>query len=259
VNTIGEVSDFRLDRFEVTVGRFRAFVEAYPESLPRPGAGKNPNDLEDTGWDSAWRLAAQMPATRADLIKALQCNNTFQTWSGSTANDFKPMNCVTWFEAHAFCIWDGGRLPTEAEWMAAASGDDVRVYPWGWLIPHGDAGPDAAFASFDCLAGGGCTIDDLNRVGSFPLGAGKWGHLDLAGNVHEWVQDQFKPAYRMPCKDCAERAGNAAGRVTRGGDYFSPDPPVTPEAHGIRNDYRVEHVATDRSSRHGFRCARAAL
>jgi len=43
------VADFRLDAFEVTVGRFRRFVNQYTGSnLPSEGQGSNPN-LPDTG------------------------------------------------------------------------------------------------------------------------------------------------------------------------------------------------------------------
>ena len=43
------VSSFRLDRFKVTVGRFRAFFKAQHASLPRGGTGAHPG-LPDTGW-----------------------------------------------------------------------------------------------------------------------------------------------------------------------------------------------------------------
>jgi formylglycine-generating enzyme required for sulfatase activity len=45
-----------------------------------------------------------------------------------------PINCVTWHEAYAFCIWDGGFLPTEAEWELAASGGEERVFPYGFGV-----------------------------------------------------------------------------------------------------------------------------
>jgi len=39
------------------------------------------------------------------------------------------INCITWYEAMAFCIWDGGYLPTEAEWDALRGGARTNGYP----------------------------------------------------------------------------------------------------------------------------------
>jgi sulfatase modifying factor 1 len=46
------VSDFNLDKDEVTAGRFRKFVDAYTQDMIPQGAGRNPNNPDDTGWDA---------------------------------------------------------------------------------------------------------------------------------------------------------------------------------------------------------------
>ncbi len=55
-------------------------------------------------------------------------------------NETYAINCMTWYEAFAFWVWAGGRLPIEAEWeYAAAGGDENRLYPWGqqtWPSRH---------------------------------------------------------------------------------------------------------------------------
>jgi hypothetical protein len=135
------VSAFRLDRFEVTMARFRRFVVAVGAGWrPALGAGKHahlnggmglavsPADagtLFESGWDTSQNDALAM-VSRPDA--GLACGD----WTAAPgSNEVLPIGCITWFEAFAFCIWDGGFLPSQAEAaFAAAGGDQQRVFPW---------------------------------------------------------------------------------------------------------------------------------
>jgi hypothetical protein len=145
------------------------------------------------------------------------------------------MNCVSWYEAYAFCIWDGGFLASEAEYVyAAAGGSEQRRYPWGATEP----GTTSQYAVYNCSYPDGATTCDGNGttrniapVGTAKLGAGRWGHLDLVGNLMEWYLDWFAPSYGSPCKDCANLA-DGSGRALRDG-YFA-----STEAALLRSSYR---------------------
>lgn len=90
------ISDFRLDLHEITVGRFRNFVAAYPGNMPTAGAGKNPNNPSDPGWSPEWNTDGSMPADQTALITAVKCDSGFQTWTDSPAgNETRPMNCIS--------------------------------------------------------------------------------------------------------------------------------------------------------------------
>jgi formylglycine-generating enzyme required for sulfatase activity len=232
------VSDFRMDTYEITVGRFRKFVEAYPGSKPSVGAGKNPNNPSDPGWDAAWN--AKMPPDQASLIAALKCDG-YQAWTDNAgANENRPIDCITWYEAFAFCIWDGGRLPTEAEWnYAAAGGGEQRAFPWS--VPPTSTTIDSSYAVY---IGSLSTAD----VGSkSPKGDGKWGQSDLAGNAWEWVLDGYS-FYPNPCYNCANLS-SAAYRVIRGGGF-------TNSAEAVLASYRYNYGPSNRSSDLGSRCVR---
>lgn len=248
------VSSFRLDKYEVTVGRFRAFVQAGlgTQSIPPPaGAGAHAR-IGGSGWDPSWNT--RLVASTGALTAAVKCNATFQTWTDAPgANEARPMSCVTWYEAMAFCAWDGGSLPTEAEWnYAAAGGDQQHAYPWS--SPPASLTADGSHASYlngaNCLGDGmaGCALTDLVPVGTKPAGDGRWGQSDLSGNVAEWMLDSFD-VYPRPCMDCASLVA-ASERVVRGGNFGQA-------AFYMRMLSRSAVAPTSRSHGTGIRCARA--
>jgi formylglycine-generating enzyme required for sulfatase activity len=236
------IEGYGLDQFEVTVGRFRKFVDAYL-GPPQPDAGQHPFVVA-SGWQSPWDafIAADADTLRSEL----DCHGTQATWTdGVGPNEVRPMNCVTWFEAFAFCAWDGGRLPTEAEWEYVASGgDSMRVFAWG------DDEPTYELALYACggVALDECSADELLPVGSKPAGAGRFLQEDLAGSLGEWVLDWHAP-YADPCNNCAKVDGGSE-RVTRGGSFLSE------RESDLRAVERAPEAPTERFPSVGFRCAR---
>jgi formylglycine-generating enzyme required for sulfatase activity len=233
------VSDFYLDTYEVTVGRFRKFVEQYDGTAPSEGAGAHPL-IVGSGWQAAW--ASELPATQAGLMSNLKCFTFSQTWTDTAGgNETHAISCVTWYESFAFCAWDGGRLPTEAEWEYASAGaTENRLYPWG------QAAPSATYANYND------SDNSPNEVGSHAAGAGRWGHQDLAGSMFEWVFDCYDSGWYAGggsvCNDCANMSA-ASLRALRGGGFGS-------FATDLRAAYRYADMPSDRFEGFGFRCAR---
>lgn len=202
VATPATVSAFRLDKYEVTVGRFRTFVDAALVGWrPPPGSGKHVHldggaGLKgEPGWLASYDV--YLPTDASTFAGEVVGARIAPTWTLTPgANERLPMVYMHWYEAYAFCIWDHGFLPTEAEWqLAATGGAEQRVYPWGNTLPS------ASFANW-CVAGASC-VGPSTAPGAFTPGDGRFGHADLAGNAWEWVLDGWSGVQpTSPCNDC---------------------------------------------------------
>ncbi|MGB8296266.1 MAG: formylglycine-generating enzyme family protein, partial [Polyangia bacterium] len=224
------------------------FVNAGMGTQARPpasGAGAN-LAITGSGWDSTWNT--NLAANTAALRTALKCDATYPTWTDTAgSNESKPVNCLDWYTAFAFCAWDGGRLPTEAEWnYAACGGSEQRYYPWS--SPPTSTTISDSYAVYNC---DGLCIP-LNVGSKSPKGDGKWGQSDLAGNVWEWTLDWYAELYPMPCKNCAALTVPSS-RVVRGGDFYN-------SASYLRSAYRSDYDPWfDDDFYVGARCARTNL
>lgn len=128
------------------------------------------------------------------------------------SRDNFPVVYVTWYDAHDFCEWVGGDLPSEAQWeyVARCGGNSIK-YPSGNQIDHGDAN----------FSGTG-KKDRWKRVApvaKFP--PNMLGVYDLAGNVYEWCRDYYKSDYySLPAYQDPQGPATSMFKVLRGGSWY---------------------------------------
>lgn len=272
------VSHFMLDKYEVTLGRFQRFLDddyGTQEHPPLQGEGQLPTSYKgylQTGWDSKWNTG-QLPANKVAFDLALsQCGAGAYvgTYSEQKNSATWPVTCLNWYQAFAFCIYDGGRLPTELEWSYAATGGSgvggQRRYPWGPDDPDGGSYADychSPTAQTSKIDGVGC--GDTNSpfpVGSYPKGEGAFGNFDMGGNGFEYVWDYFTEATKFPCTDCAVNTIPDVDALSDAGVYFrtihggSWKYPAAFMENATRFGVAPESRSFDKLETIGFRCAR---
>jgi gamma-glutamyl hercynylcysteine S-oxide synthase len=199
-----DVPAFALDRFPVTARRFAAFVAAggyeRPELWSEGGRAwlRDSGERAPQGWEPDG--AGGWLVRRFGHLDPLDPR--------------EPVQHVCFFEAEAFARWEGGRLPTEAEWEKAAVHDPAsgrsRTYPWG------EQAPGPAHANLDQAGWGPAP------VGSFPAGASAYGVEQLLGDVYEWTSSPFGgyPGYSsFPYPEYSEVFFGDDYRVLRGASW----------------------------------------
>lgn len=236
---VAVVSPFVVDRFEVTVARWR---QAREEGFAHP---YDPTS-NDAPLPTGGPISYPQFCTYSDTPLALQNRESY------------PVNCLGWDDARAFCQFYGADLLTEAQWeyAASATGDGVEsLYPWGNGEPTCDTHlygrPVAGTPGGFCAERG---------VGPAPVGAGSGdetplGVRDMGGSMGEWMLDSARPyASRCwaaaPLVDplCWEEA--VSHRSVRGGSWNSSSFEMLSSARP------APWIVTRLIVHIGFRCAR---
>ena len=213
--------------------------------------GSSSGDADETPVHSVWLNGYWIDKTEVTnlqygmCVTAGACSLPQQTDSLTRSNYFHnnfyqdyPVIYVTWNDAHDYCDWVGGYLPTEAEWEKAARGMNGNKFPWG------NSNPTTNLANFNYNLG------DTSMVASYPDGASPYGVLDMAGNVYEWVYDYYSDDYysSSPVKN-PFGPSNGDMHVLKGASFNTP-------AYKIRSSYRAKFTPTTTGNDDGFRCIR---
>jgi formylglycine-generating enzyme required for sulfatase activity len=242
------VAPFLIDKYEVTVGRWR---DAMRHGLRAPLGGPQPND-------------APLPTTLTFQSEygVLFCSYTSQPMGRETL----PVSCTPWDDARALCLHEGGDLPNEVqwEWVAAAAGrPDKTLYPWG----GGSQDPTCDRAVFGRgLLGMGVPSECLSMgIGPLPVDhadqtsgdrSAGFNVVNLGASLSEWLADAYEPlssicwmAQPLAATTCLDPKN--VNRTQRGGDWIR---------EGFRAVYgerqAVPHDAF--ATVLGFRCVRPA-
>ena len=148
-----------------------------------------------------------------------------------------PVVYVTWYAAQTFCAWEGGTLPSEAQWEKAARGWDGRPYPWG------TSAPDITLLNYNGDHG------DIVSAYDYLIALSPYGLVQMSGNVRQWMSDWYKRNYYSisPHKD---PQGPDTGRYKslRGGAFDD-------DFQEVETTYRAYHDPTSAGQDRGFRCA----
>jgi formylglycine-generating enzyme required for sulfatase activity len=249
--------DFYLDTLEVSVDRFKAWVDG-GQALPcatgtcslDPGG---PYEQTMVWHAAAWNAMAANDSYANGCENAKYTNTGAPTYTASDGGAY-PMNCLNWYHAAAFCFSEGKRLPTQTEWQYAATGRGLNHwYPWGAEEPT-----DCSLAIWDSDKNNGKGNGKSNGCmfpkpgGSAPAGASHDGLLDMGGSVFEWAWDYDSDDFPTTPTEDYPGPTIPAWRSDRGGAWSRPQ-------ELLRTTYRHATPPEKAYADLGVRCAKTRL
>lgn len=227
----GEMAKRWLKGEEVSGGQSKTMLTTWKILRDNPGWQER---LKDVWSPEQIETAGSLANMTEDEVKEMISKEFSQKsrsqpsyWNDTQYNNpSQPVVGITWFEARAYCAWLSAmtgrpyRLPTEAEWEAAARGlpspagrgaggeGGLRVYPWG-----ADFDP----AKANSLEG---RVLKPSPVGAYTAagGVGPFRAEDQAGNVWNWTSSLYLPYPYDPAQ--SEKMEAEGERVVRGGSWY---------------------------------------
>ena len=198
------LSAFKMSQYEITNAQYAAFLNTKRiGSDGRYAAGSYPTQI---------------------LINSSQGSNdwglhyTGGKWVPATGYENYPVIYVTWYGAAEFATYEGGRLPTEAEWEYACRAGTVTPFNTGICLSGTEANYDWRYPYLNCINNSSFTGWATRKVDSNPPNA--WGLYNMHGNVWEWCSDWGAP---YEGTDLTNPSGPLTGtnRLIRGGGNSS--------------------------------------
>jgi iron(II)-dependent oxidoreductase len=228
-----EIEPFRIDRAPVTNAEFRAFVE--------DGGYEDPAHWSEDGWLIREALDLEHPKYWTRTDDGWQVRRFDRT---EPLPEDEPVVHVSYYEAEAYASWAGQRLPTEAEWEAAAcwapDEDAKHRFPWGdeaWTPGKANLGQRSFRPA---------------PVGAYPEGSSPLGCHQMVGDVWEWTGSEFTahPGFEaFPYPEYSAEHVDQGFQVLKGGSWATM--PSCGHAT-FRNWHQPDHQQIFA----GFRCAR---
>ena len=252
-----QVSDFEIQKFEVSNDEFAQFVEStgyvtvaemYDDSIVLDSllAEEEMSKVIEVVENAPWLL----------LVKDAYWLHPEGKSSNISGRGNHPVVHISVHDAVAYCKWkDGGRLPTEAEWEYAARGGlENQSFPWGNSPkPRGKHWMNTWQGQFPKEN----TKED-GYLGTGPVDSyhpNKYGLYNMVGNVWEWVSDWWTTERFIDQVKVINPTGPLSGsyKVKKGGSYMCQKD----HCYRFRCSARSKVVPGSSACNLGMRCARS--
>jgi dienelactone hydrolase/predicted Ser/Thr protein kinase len=208
------LSQYLIDRYEVTNRQFKQFVDAMGYQKTNYWKEKFVKAGHVLSWEEAMKELRDATGRPGP-----------STWEGGTFPEGQadyPVSGVSWYEAAAYAEFVGRALPTVFHWMRAAGGP-VSAH----IVPYSNFG-------------GG----SIAPIGKY-RGISPYGNSDMAGNVREWCWNENssqryilggaynQPSYMFVLSDFRPPFDRSAINGFRCVRYTSPVPPILLASRGL--------------------------